>query len=128
MQIHGILNTVAWGIILPLGVLIARYIKSLDPSSPAWFHGHRICQSIGYVLGAVGFALGLKLGNESEGITHQSHRAMAIAVFCLSTFQVCFSSYSQYISILTSFQLYFYLITNYRTVEPFNFFLINLGD
>lgn len=89
MQIHGVLNTLAWGIILPLGVLIARYIKSLNPSSPAWFHGHKICQSIGYVLGVAGFALGLKLGSESKGITHYSHRNMGIAVFSLATIQVC---------------------------------------
>ncbi|KAF3323219.1 auxin-induced in root cultures protein 12-like protein [Carex littledalei] len=87
-NIHGVLNTLAWGIILPLGVLIARYIKSLNPSSPAWFHGHKICQSIGYVLGVAGFALGLKLGSESKGITHYSHRNMAIAVFSLATIQV----------------------------------------
>ncbi|KAJ4815263.1 Cytochrome b561 and DOMON domain-containing protein [Rhynchospora pubera] len=87
-NIHGILNTVAWGIILPVGVLKARYIKSLNPSSPAWFHVHKTCQSIGYIIGVAGFALGLKLGSESKGITHHGHRIMAIVLFCFATIQV----------------------------------------
>ena len=41
-QAHGILMVVGFGILIPLGVLVARTLKPLDPF---WFHLHRIIQA-----------------------------------------------------------------------------------
>ena len=57
MQRHAILNTVGWGILLPLGVIAARYLKPF--TDPAWFYVHVLVQSIGYILGVVGLFIRL---------------------------------------------------------------------
>ncbi|KAJ3672997.1 hypothetical protein LUZ60_006371 [Juncus effusus] len=88
-NIHGVLNALGWGILLPLGVILARYIKALDTSSPTWFYAHVTCQITGFILGVAGFGLGLKLGNESKGITYHRHRTIGILLFCLAIIQVC---------------------------------------
>ena len=41
MQVHGILMVVGFGILVPIGVLVARTLKPLDP---LWFHLHRTIQ------------------------------------------------------------------------------------
>ena len=38
MQVHGIIMTTGFGILIPLGVLVARTMKIFDP---LWFHLHR---------------------------------------------------------------------------------------
>ena len=40
MQIHGILMAVAWGLIIPVGVLVSRYGKPWTN----WFRAHRAIQ------------------------------------------------------------------------------------
>ena len=40
VQIHGIVMSVAWGLLLPAGVLVSRYGKSWS----LWFHAHRAIQ------------------------------------------------------------------------------------
>lgn len=40
VQIHGIVMSVAWGLLIPAGVLVSRYGKSWS----LWFHAHRAIQ------------------------------------------------------------------------------------
>ncbi|XP_052146142.1 cytochrome b561 and DOMON domain-containing protein At3g25290-like [Oryza glaberrima] len=87
-NIHGILNAVSWGILIPVGAMIARYLRVFEAADPAWFYLHITCQLSGYILGVAGWALGLKLGSESKGITYSAHRNIGIAIFCLATLQV----------------------------------------
>ncbi|AED95529.1 Cytochrome b561 and DOMON domain-containing protein [Arabidopsis thaliana] len=87
-NIHGILNGVSWGIMMPIGAIIARYLKVSKSADPAWFYLHVFCQSSAYIIGVAGWATGLKLGNESAGIQFTFHRAVGIALFCLATIQV----------------------------------------
>ncbi|CAK8541459.1 unnamed protein product [Lathyrus sativus] len=87
-NIHGLLNTVSWGILFPFGVIMARYVKTFPSADPAWFYLHVGCQLSAYVLGLAGWATGMKLGSESEGITFSVHRNIGITVFCLATIQV----------------------------------------
>ncbi|XP_078177944.1 cytochrome b561 and DOMON domain-containing protein At5g47530-like [Carex rostrata] len=87
-NIHGVLNTISWGILLPLGVMIARYVKVFQAMDPAWFYLHITCQCSGYILGVAGWGLGLKLGSESKGITEYSHRNLGISLFVFATLQV----------------------------------------
>lgn len=84
---HGILNAVSWGIMMPIGALIARYLKVFPSADPAWFYLHVTCQFSGYVIGVAGWATGLQLGGQSPGIQHTAHRTIGILLFCLATVQ-----------------------------------------
>ncbi|KAG8047851.1 hypothetical protein GUJ93_ZPchr0008g12010 [Zizania palustris] len=85
---HGVLNAVSWGILLPMGAIFARYLKTFKSADPTWFYLHVACQLIGYAVGVSGWATGIHLGNLSKGITYSLHRNIGIAVFALGTLQV----------------------------------------
>lgn len=85
---HGVLNAVSWGLLLPMGAIFARYLKTFKSADPAWFYLHVACQLIGYGVGVSGWATGIHLGNMSKGITYSVHRNIGIAVFALGTLQI----------------------------------------
>ncbi|XP_074583354.1 cytochrome b561 and DOMON domain-containing protein At3g25290-like [Curcuma longa] len=87
-NIHGVLNAISWGILMPIGAMIARYVKVFESADPAWTYLHVACQFSAYVIGVTGWGLGLKLGSESVGITYHKHRDIAVALFSLATVQV----------------------------------------
>ncbi|CAH9137090.1 unnamed protein product [Cuscuta epithymum] len=87
-NIHGVLNAISWGILMPIGAMIARYVKVIPSADPAWFYLHAACQSSGYVIGVAGWGTGLKLGSDSKGITFKTHRCIGIILFCLATIQL----------------------------------------
>ncbi|XP_040383519.1 cytochrome b561 and DOMON domain-containing protein At3g25290-like [Oryza brachyantha] len=87
-NIHGVLNAVSWGILLPMGAIFARYLKTFRSADPAWFYLHVTCQLIGYGVGVSGWATGINLGNLSNGITYTLHRNIGITVFALATLQI----------------------------------------
>ncbi|XP_078436699.1 cytochrome b561 and DOMON domain-containing protein At4g17280-like [Wolffia australiana] len=87
-NVHGILNGVSWGVLMPLGVVIARYVRVFESADPAWFYLHVACQCSAYVLGVAGWGTGLKLGSDSQGIQYSKHRVIGIVLFSLATLQV----------------------------------------
>ncbi|KAL3519313.1 hypothetical protein ACH5RR_017462 [Cinchona calisaya] len=87
-NVHGVLNAVGWGILMPLGAIIARYMKVFPSADPAWFYLHITCQSSAYILGVAGFGTGLHLGSQSPGVTYTVHRGIAIALFSLGLLQL----------------------------------------
>ncbi|CAN6182845.1 unnamed protein product [Urochloa humidicola] len=87
-NIHGVLNAVSWGVLLPMGAIFARYLKTFKSADPAWFYLHVTCQLAGYGVGVSGWATGMNLGRESVGVTYTDHRNIGIAVFALGTLQV----------------------------------------
>nr|XP_043637497.1 cytochrome b561 and DOMON domain-containing protein At3g25290-like [Erigeron canadensis] len=87
-NIHGILNAISWGILFPLGIMIARYLRTFPAADPTWFYIHGFLQVSAYAIGVAGWATGLKLGSESKGVRYSSHRNIGIALFCLATLQV----------------------------------------
>ncbi|KAL4585362.1 hypothetical protein LXL04_009981 [Taraxacum kok-saghyz] len=87
-NIHGVLNTVSWGIMMPLGAIIARYLRVFQSADPAWFYLHVTCQTSAYVTGVAGWAIGIQLGSQSPGIEYTSHRVIGIILFCVATLQV----------------------------------------
>ncbi|KAL6601808.1 hypothetical protein ACP70R_045028 [Stipagrostis hirtigluma subsp. patula] len=87
-NIHGVLNAVSWGILLPMGAIFARYLKTFKSADPTWFYLHVTCQLIGYIVGVSGWATGINLGNESKGITYTTHRNIGITLFALATLQI----------------------------------------
>lgn len=87
-NVHGVLNAVSWGILMPLGAVIARYMKVFPSADPAWFYLHVTCQTSAYIVGVAGWGTGLKLGSDSVGIEYTTHRRLGIVLFCLGTLQV----------------------------------------
>ncbi|MFS7964362.1 putative cytochrome b561 and DOMON domain-containing protein [Helianthus anomalus] len=87
-NIHGILNTVSWGILFPVGIMIARYLRTFPAADPAWFYLHGSLQVSAYGIGVAGWVTGLKLGSESKGVEYTAHRNIGITLFCLATLQV----------------------------------------
>ncbi|XP_047172958.1 cytochrome b561 and DOMON domain-containing protein At5g47530-like [Vigna umbellata] len=87
-NVHGILNTVSWGIMMPIGVILGRYLKVFDGLGGTWFHLHRACQSLAFLIAIAGFASGLYIGNH-YGVHHVPHRCIGITLMCLASAQVC---------------------------------------
>ncbi|KAK6141228.1 hypothetical protein DH2020_025025 [Rehmannia glutinosa] len=87
-NVHGVINVVSWGILLPVGAMAARYLKVFKSANPAWFYLHVTCQTSAYVVGVAGWATGLKLGSDSPGVEHTTHRNIGITIFALATLQV----------------------------------------
>lgn len=87
-NIHGILNAISWGLLFPIGAIIARYLRTFESADPVWFYVHVSCQISGYAIGVAGWATGLQLGSKSVGIVYTSHRYIGIALFALATLQI----------------------------------------
>ncbi|KAF2314166.1 hypothetical protein GH714_023827 [Hevea brasiliensis] len=87
--VHGILNIVGWGTLLPFGVIIARYFKYPLENFHDWrIPLHVSCQIIGYILGTSGWILGLVLGNLSKFYIFKIHRLYSIFIFTFTTLQM----------------------------------------
>ncbi|KAF7815958.1 cytochrome b561 and DOMON domain-containing protein [Senna tora] len=82
-KVHGILNGIGWGILMPIGVMLARYLKAFDNASPMWFHLHRALQILAYFIGTAGFGLGIYMRNYSH-----VHGYTGITIFSLATAQI----------------------------------------
>eukprot|EP01018_Ginkgo_biloba_P014477 Gb_35827 [translate_table: standard] len=81
---HGILNILGWGVLLPLGVIIARYFRQWDP---IWFYLHIGFQVSGFILGVVAVAMGISLYNKLNSDV-DAHRALGIFILSLGALQV----------------------------------------
>ncbi|EXB63290.1 hypothetical protein L484_012480 [Morus notabilis] len=87
-MVHGIVNIVGWGTLLPIGVILARYFRSFPVKLERWFCLHVGCQIVGYVLGTTGWAIGLWLGRTSKHYNFHTHRLLAIFIFTFTTLQM----------------------------------------
>ena len=63
-MIHGILMFMAWSVILPFGVFVARYCRGNKP--PRWFKIHRAFQSLGVVVALAGFAVAMMINTAGK--------------------------------------------------------------
>ncbi|KAG8385838.1 hypothetical protein BUALT_Bualt03G0086800 [Buddleja alternifolia] len=66
------------GDLLPIGAVIARYLKVFPSADPAWFYLHAICQTSAYIIGVAGWAIGLRLGSQSPGVQYTAHSIINI--------------------------------------------------
>lgn len=85
--VHGIINAVSWGILLPTGAVMARYLRHIQALGPAWFYAHAGCQLSAFILGTVGFVIGIRLGEMSPGVIYGLHRKLGFAAFSLAALQ-----------------------------------------
>ncbi|CAL9203012.1 unnamed protein product [Musa hybrid cultivar] len=80
---HGLLTMLGWGVLMPVGVIMARYFKHLDP---LWFYSHISIQGIGFVLGLVGIIAGFNLDDNLPNA--DTHQAIGICILICGSLQV----------------------------------------
>ncbi|KAH7838665.1 hypothetical protein Vadar_029627 [Vaccinium darrowii] len=81
---HGILNMLGWGILIPIGAIIARYFKDWDPF---WFYAHISVQSLGFILGVAGVSCGFVLKHKLSVIVSK-HEGIGIFILVLGCLQM----------------------------------------
>ncbi|CAI8615708.1 unnamed protein product [Vicia faba] len=81
---HGIVGVIGWGLILPVGAIVARYFKHKEP---IWFYLHSIFQFVGFVFGLVTVLLGLQLHSKMH-VHIPAHKGIGLFVLVLSILQV----------------------------------------
>ncbi|KAK2365418.1 cytochrome b561 and DOMON domain-containing protein [Trifolium repens] len=81
---HGIMGILGWGLILPIGAIVARYFKHKEP---LWFYLHSIIQFVGFAFGLVTVLLGLQLYSKMH-VHIPAHRGIGIFVLVLSILQI----------------------------------------
>ena len=91
---HARVMVLAWSVLLPLGVLAARYFKVTPKQNwprqvdnPAWWHAHRALQYSGVVLMLLGVALAWDKGAQSTNIAAW-HAYLGWVVVALGAIQV----------------------------------------
>lgn len=98
---HGILNMLGWGILLPIGAIIARYMKPWDP---VWFYSHSLVQSLGFLVGVSGIVCGFVLESRL-GVDVDKHKTLGVFILTLGCLQV-FSTTSYPSILLAPFVFY----------------------
>ncbi|GFP98727.1 cytochrome b561 and DOMON domain-containing protein at3g07570 [Phtheirospermum japonicum] len=81
---HGLLNMLGWAILMPIGAMVARYMRKLDP---IWFYSHAIIQSLGFILGLIGIICGLVLENRLSTSVNK-HKGIGITILVFGCLQV----------------------------------------
>ncbi|XP_062217833.1 cytochrome b561 and DOMON domain-containing protein At3g61750-like [Phragmites australis] len=81
---HGILNLFAWGVLLPIGAIVARYCRRWDP---LWFYLHAGVQFVGFILGLAGIVVGVSLYSRIQANV-PAHRGLGIFVLVLGILQI----------------------------------------
>ncbi|XP_009611913.1 cytochrome b561 and DOMON domain-containing protein At5g35735-like [Nicotiana tomentosiformis] len=89
-QVHGVLNIIGWGTLLPIGVLIARNFREYPLPCSGWKSYHISCQSVGYIVGSAGWAVGIWLGKASKYYSFPKHGIFGICIFTFATLQMLF--------------------------------------
>ncbi|KAM7260293.1 hypothetical protein ACFE04_016034 [Oxalis oulophora] len=89
LNVHGILNVIGWGTLLPIGMIIARYFRKPPTKCDEWYSLHVSCQILGYLLGTMGGLICLLSGKSSKDYNaRRPHIILSIIIFTLATIQM----------------------------------------
>ncbi|WMV17959.1 hypothetical protein MTR67_011344, partial [Solanum verrucosum] len=89
--VHGVVNIFGWGILLPIGVIIARYYKRHPLKCEEWYSLHVLSKVAGFVLGTIGWGLGMSMMKNSPKDQHammSTHGIIGTIIFTFTTIQV----------------------------------------
>ncbi|KAM3394249.1 cytochrome and DOMON domain-containing protein [Capsicum galapagoense] len=88
--VHGVINIIGWGILLPIGVIIARYYKRHPMKCEEWYSLHVITKVIGYIFGTIGWGLGMSIRNSTkyQHTMMSTHGIIGTIIFIFTTIQV----------------------------------------
>ena len=81
---HGLLALIGWGVLMPVGMVVARYCKSWDPT---WFYSHIAIQGLGFALGLAAIITGFSLDSQIDRIV-DTHKALGIFILAAGFLQV----------------------------------------
>lgn len=81
---HGLLNMLGWAILMPIGAMVARYMRKWDP---LWFYLHGAIQTTGFILGLIGVICGFVLDDRLSSNVSK-HKALGVFIFVLGCLQV----------------------------------------
>ncbi|CAG7866176.1 hypothetical protein BRARA_I04262 [Brassica rapa] len=81
---HGVMAILGWGFLLPLGAILARYLRHRDP---LWYYLHIGIQFTGFIFGLAAVILGIRLYNRIQPDI-PAHRGIGIFLLILSILQV----------------------------------------
>ncbi|KAL4298466.1 cytochrome b561 and DOMON domain-containing protein At3g61750 isoform X2 [Arachis hypogaea] len=81
---HGIVGIIGWGLILPVGAIVARYLRHKDP---LWFYLHSVIQFVGFAFTLGTVLLGIQLYNNMHAHI-PAHRGIGIFVLVLTILQI----------------------------------------
>lgn len=81
---HGALAIFGWGVLLPIGAMIARYCREWDL---LWFELHLAFQFVGFLFGLAAVVTGISLYNKIHADV-SVHRGIGIFLLVLSILQV----------------------------------------
>eukprot|EP00884_Botryococcus_braunii_P020368 jgi/Botrbrau1/7014/Bobra.0165s0043.1 len=84
-KVHGYIMVISWGILIPLGAMVAASLKRFDP---LWFQIHRVVQSIAYLAAIVGMGIGLYMRDYLGTYEEYVHRVVGLVVMGLGLLQV----------------------------------------
>lgn len=87
---HGILVMLGWGVLMPIGMMMARYFKQFDPF---WFYSHISIQGIGFLLGVLGIIFGFKLDDDEGEGDIDTHKNLGIFILVFGCLQVYMQSF-----------------------------------
>jgi hypothetical protein len=86
---HGVVMFLAWGLLAPAGVLVARFTKHVQPAdgpSAFWFTTHRIVQVTSMVLSVVGLVLAIVMVAPGPHFA-EAHHIIGVVVVALGLLQ-----------------------------------------
>lgn len=86
-KIHGSFQILGWGLLLPVGAMVARYARGFDP---AWFYIHVTFQILGFACIVAGVATGIELAKDLKPDHLQTHRGLGLFLFFLAILQVLY--------------------------------------
>lgn len=81
---HGVLSMLGWAILMPIGAMVARYMRKWDP---LWFYLHGSLQTTGFVLGLIGVVCGLVLDDRLSANVSK-HKSLGIFILSFGCLQV----------------------------------------
>ncbi|MED6144496.1 hypothetical protein PIB30_016164 [Stylosanthes scabra] len=87
-KVHGILILVGWGTLLPIGAIIARYFREVPIKWKQWFWCHIVCQTMGYIVGTIGWCIGIWLRTLSKHFMSKLQLALTIIAFTILNLQM----------------------------------------
>ncbi|KAL2475683.1 Cytochrome b561 and DOMON domain-containing protein [Abeliophyllum distichum] len=85
--VHGTVNIIGWGILLPVGVIIARYFKKLPLKCNDWYSLHVMSQLSGFLMGTLGWGLGLVIKNAAKETRMSTHGILGTIIFAFAALQ-----------------------------------------
>ncbi|XP_024392891.1 cytochrome b561 and DOMON domain-containing protein At3g61750 [Physcomitrium patens] len=76
-KIHASLQILGWGLLLPIGAMVARYARSFDP---AWFYTHIAFQFVGFACIIAGLVTGFELLSHFQHDHLTAHKWIGIFI------------------------------------------------